>query len=899
MKLFCILLSAVFLLSLIPLGALLVSAASVPTIQLNSTVFDPNQTITLTFSGTDTKDWAGIYPFGILPGATPSLTWQYTVGNGTATFNTADLPGAGDYRVYLCDNDGYTVLDSVGFTVRGADTADYGVRTAEVIASVSGGRSEIAVRVTPSSAAALTYRFYWAKNGVRLADWLPIKELSHSGADTFTVQMNSCLFMPDEADSIEVAVVEGHSSSRFAAAPANLKVPPSALKYKFQVLTDIHIASSLPTHTDNLKGALRDIAAVAPDSIGIFTAGDNTNTGTQADYDLFKQTLADAGVPIPPITYAIGNHDEVYGGTYAEEIERFKQNCNAPALYYSVERNGARFIMLGSDEQTTAGELYQTQIDWLRNELQKTDPATPTYIFLHQSLKDTVSGSLTALGQRWYGVPNAAAQLRAILKNYPNAIFFSGHTHWALEMTQPFLYGNGTDAHFINAASVGYLWTDSDEELKGSEGLYVEVYDDYILIKGREFTQSSWCGAAQFLIPLHDGTGNDYDGSLISASPADWNYDNAVMNITATASGVSLCNTNGNWPSADYAYKQPITIDPAATSLYVDMILEDTANANLYLYLGREAISINSILPKLNVDTSSGDLIGNGRRVRGTVPVSKLPLTAACFNEDGSITAKQTRIYASGAANARLTIYDLSFVHDRTDKTVSLMNADTLAVADPTLDGGYVYDRGTLTVNADSDSGYSVRFDLNEAYRVTALRQWLMNVQSTVPFNITLNATADQTNVTFGLAADFWPDLCDALDSGFIPAGTYQNALNLFGAYDYNRIVPENGLSTIHSVTITLGGKGSLTLNGLQLSSGTQVAPLTDDTYRAETTTARQKGDVDGKDGLSTNDARVIMLHSLESVTLPADKVALADVNGDGEINTTDVRLVMIAVLND
>ena len=35
----------------------------------------------------------------------------------------------------------------------------------------------------------------------------------------------------------------------------------------------------------------------------------------------------------------------------------------------------------------------------------------------------------------------------------------------------------------------------------GSEGIYVEVYEDYVLIRGRDFAQGKWCGSMQIKIP--------------------------------------------------------------------------------------------------------------------------------------------------------------------------------------------------------------------------------------------------------------------------------------------------------------------------------------------------------------------------------------------------------------
>ena len=82
-----------------------VSAA--PTFSIDRTVYGADDTITVTYNGTDTNDWTGIYPKGILPGSGQnSITWHYTVGSGSVTFAASELGGAGDYTVYLCDNDG-------------------------------------------------------------------------------------------------------------------------------------------------------------------------------------------------------------------------------------------------------------------------------------------------------------------------------------------------------------------------------------------------------------------------------------------------------------------------------------------------------------------------------------------------------------------------------------------------------------------------------------------------------------------------------------------------------------------------------------------------------------------------------------------------------------------------
>ncbi|MBQ3094437.1 MAG: metallophosphoesterase [Clostridia bacterium] len=867
-----------------------VSAAS-PSMRLDRTVYAANDTITVTYSGTDTNDWTGIYPAGLLPGSGQnSLLWQYTVGSGTITFSTASL-AAGEYTAYLCDNDGYKVIGRYDFTVRSTDTANYGVKNARLQASVVNGKSSVSVMVTPSSAATLTYRLYWTKDGVRLDEYLHFKEMIHGGEASFVMTCNDCLVMPDEANGIEVAVLEGYSTSYYLTAPNKLKAPASSLRYTFQVLTDLHVSSDLPAHIPNLKAALRDVAANAQNSIGIFTCGDNTDRGTQAQYDLLLATLAEMKneLTLPPIRFAIGNHDEVYGGTYDEEVQRFIANLGAPGLYYAVDLNGTRFLILGSEEQSTAGTISDTQIAWVKNQLAQTDPTKPVFLFLHQPLKDTVSGTLTWTGnaiQRWYLGASASEKLHAVLKNYPNAVLFSGHTHSSFDQLQPFLYGEGVGASFVNAASTAYLWGDDNLDFQGSQGLYVEVYDDYVLVKGRDFTHGKWHGAAQFLIPVHGGTAT-YEGDVISKNVGDWSFDSGVMQVTTDAYATTIYNTNGAWPSADYTLKTPITFDPDSTNLYVDMVLENDASTNIYLQVGASTyVSLTPYLPKLEKQEGSDDLYGNGRRVRGAVDLRDVDFVS--YNNDGTVTLKQVRVYASGAANAALKVYDMALVSDRSEKTVSLMNADTLSVLDAKKKGGYTYQNGKLTVRADTADGYAVRFTLDETYDVEALQNLLIRAQSTAAFDVTLTVSTAASDVTFGLAADFWPTLCEQLDGGKIPAGNYDHALDLYSGYTFNGVAPTDGFSTIHDVTVTLGGAGSLTLDGLQLSSAQTVQTIRDDVAKEEDTTFLL-GDVDGNGEVTTSDIRLVLKHT-GGASLTEAQLLAADVNGDGKITTVDVR---------
>ncbi len=80
--------------------------------------------------------------------------------------------------------------------------------------------------------------------------------------------------------------------------------------------------------------------------------------------------------------------------------------------------------------------------------------------------------------------------------------------------------------------------------------------------------------------------------------------------------------------------------------------------------------------------------------------------------------------------------------------------------------------------------------------------------------------------------------------------------------------------------------------------TGLTVRVMNGDTLISEYTLAI-RGDVDRNGAKSTSDVRNIMLSVLRDEALPVDAEAAADMNGDAEINTTDAKLLMLAMLSD
>ncbi|KGP83499.1 MULTISPECIES: metallophosphoesterase family protein [unclassified Paenibacillus] len=312
----------------------------------------------------------------------------------------------------------------------------------------------------------------------------------------------------------------------------------------FQVITDTHVRDQADhIHNRHLEKALEDMATYSRGSSGIMHVGDVTDRGLSQEYQELQRILEAQGNSLPQIRYTVGNHDigailwgdpplnlttmtqhevgevlgysDEVGQREAQDIEKqesvsieelwqkrlndFTAITGMSGSYHDHWINGYHYIFLGTEQPHPKDcDMSAEQLDWLETKLsEQASSEQPIFVFLHQPLMDTVAGSMKEQG--WYGV-NQDTTLKAVLSRYPQAILFSGHTHWQLEAQRTIYEGGGQMPTMFNASSVAYLWTDEDEHLEGSESLHVDVYRDRVVVKGRNHVTGSWIEGAEYTV---------------------------------------------------------------------------------------------------------------------------------------------------------------------------------------------------------------------------------------------------------------------------------------------------------------------------------------------------------------------------------------------------------------
>ncbi|REK74472.1 metallophosphoesterase [Paenibacillus paeoniae] len=277
-------------------------------------------------------------------------------------------------------------------------------------------------------------------------------------------------------------------------------VAAEAPLFSFQVITDTHVTEDAGhTHNGNFDGALQQIKELAPHSKGIMHVGDVTDHGFPGEYAEFQRIWNKHRSELPEMIMTMGNHD-VGLGVWEDRIGRFLSNTDTAAPYHAHWIEGHLFIFLGTERNLKIYcSLSEEQLNWLKSRLEEEAASgRPIFIFLHQPLKNTVAGSYEE--QQWHGVEEDD-ELRAVLEGYLQAILFTGHTHWELEAGHTFFDGGGKLPAMVNAVSTAYLWTDEDQHKDGSQGLFVDVYQDRVVVRGRDFDQAVWVESAHYEIP--------------------------------------------------------------------------------------------------------------------------------------------------------------------------------------------------------------------------------------------------------------------------------------------------------------------------------------------------------------------------------------------------------------
>ncbi|GIP39884.1 hypothetical protein J31TS4_31640 [Paenibacillus sp. J31TS4] len=304
------------------------------------------------------------------------------------------------------------------------------------------------------------------------------------------------------------------SPSPAPASPTPTPTPqgPGKLVASLWLLSDLHITTYDPSTSDKLKKALADTQKPETPADAIVLGGDLTDYGMESDYRQLRTVLN--GFKLPPVYANMGNHDyydiwinsagafatetKPNGKTDAQSRERFMSFLKLEKPYSQFDANGIPVFLLSQEayqqEKPEVGEgawYSDAQLAWLKDGLARAPKGGPIVVMIHQPLPPVGSDGATHRVIR-------ANELRDILAPYPNVFVFSGHTH--RDFNSENHYQQHATFHWFTNSTVGRLRTTGL-----SQGMYIQLYEREIHVRGREFGDGTWIASADWTIPYTAG----------------------------------------------------------------------------------------------------------------------------------------------------------------------------------------------------------------------------------------------------------------------------------------------------------------------------------------------------------------------------------------------------------
>lgn len=267
----------------------------------------------------------------------------------------------------------------------------------------------------------------------------------------------------------------------------------------FTVLADVHIEGNNEDRFKLFGEGLADINSAKRNDALVFL-GDNTMNNQVVELSAFYGLLKEH-ITIGNILMITGNHDlcpsDYNTGDYEDLRDRFFDYKNEyikaqydDSVYYSYEINGYKFIVLGSESDAGVQEdISDIQLKWFESELKSAEESgKPIFVFNHYPLNHTWE-DVWSEGH----MGKDSEKLHEILKTCKNKIiYFSGHLHMGLYDNQV-SYINEENITYISVPSFGSDNDVGDAHIQDKGmGLYVEVCDNSIIIRIRNFAEHKW-----------------------------------------------------------------------------------------------------------------------------------------------------------------------------------------------------------------------------------------------------------------------------------------------------------------------------------------------------------------------------------------------------------------------
>lgn len=258
---------------------------------------------------------------------------------------------------------------------------------------------------------------------------------------------------------------------------------PEELITSFVAVSDIHVETNNPKAFKAYYDLLEGIKAGENVDTVVF-GGDNVMNGQFLENLFFYSGLRGVN-PAENTIVVAGNHDFGNGtGDYDKHCNDFLANqalylgrmIDKP--YYYEVINGCYMIVLATETDSVNDCLMSDeQLNWLQGVLDKAEEENATiFVFNHHPVNYLIAESRDVLSD--------------ILNKYDNLLYIHGHIH--NQLTQSSFYERN------GVKSINLPRSTEISDYEPGDGIVVEVYENEIIVKGRDFINGEWIDGLEY-----------------------------------------------------------------------------------------------------------------------------------------------------------------------------------------------------------------------------------------------------------------------------------------------------------------------------------------------------------------------------------------------------------------
>lgn len=302
------------------------------------------------------------------------------------------------------------------------------------------------------------------------------------------------------AGAQKIGVYDSNGKKVLSVPLGGLAPVAKAKLYSFGLLSDLHVWKVESSWGGN--GKLDKALKFIQDSGCAFCAhcGDITQTGlydegdkatlVPTQFEVYKSICDKYTIPV----YGICGNHENYVVPITSNLTELKYYTGTD-LYYTIEQGDDLLILIGQPSYNEV--MGDDALQWLSDTLADNQNKR-CFVFIHSYIEedsgDAVDYRENSIFDSW-GVTKTNAFMD-VMRQYPNAILFHGHSHMKFECQEYDEHATYTERNGFKSVHVPSVGKPRDIDLEtgetpednnGSQGYIVDIYDDCIVLNGWDF----------------------------------------------------------------------------------------------------------------------------------------------------------------------------------------------------------------------------------------------------------------------------------------------------------------------------------------------------------------------------------------------------------------------------